>query len=160
MFCFLDSCFQHGDILRDFITNLATTILQKELVFFVLNVRCFLKQKTLRCFSGGSIIIPFSAFSSSQKVAIHRILFLQKKTGIAVENEDFFTNNNSVCGSAHICMSPNILTVPFKGPRSCSFSSISHSCQRSISTIFEMYCPKPIRGSEFPPPKSHSSELY
>ena len=34
------------------------------------------------------------------------------------------------------------------------------SCQRSDNTVFEMHCPKPIRGPEFQLSKSRSTELY
>lgn len=114
MFCFLDSCFQHEDILCDFITNLGTTILQKELVFFVHNVRCFLKQKTLRCFSGGSVIIPFSTFFSTQKVC-HSLysLFTEKDCNCCGKQGLFLPRDSSVCGCVHISTSRNILTVPF-----------------------------------------------
>ena len=40
------------------------------------------------------------------------------------------------------------------------FTSISHSCQRSNNIVFEIYCPKPIRGPEFQLSKSNSRELY
>ena len=36
----------------------------------------------------------------------------------------------------------------FKGPILYCFSSISHSCQRSNSSVFDMHCPKLIRGPE------------
>ena len=36
-----------------------------------------------------------------------------------------------------------------KGPILYCFSSISHSCQRSNSSVFDMHCPKPICGPEF-----------
>ena len=48
----------------------------------------------------------------------------------------------------------------FKGPILYCFSLISHSCQRSNNTLFDMHCPKPIRGPEFQLSKSCSSELH
>ena len=45
-------------------------------------------------------------------------------------------------------------SVTFKGPILYCFSSIPHSCQRSISSVFDMHCPKPIRGPEFQLSKS------
>lgn len=97
MFCFLDSCFQHEDILCDFITNLGTTILQKELVFFVHNVRCFLKQKPWGVsVEGVSLYLSPHSFPL-RKFAIHCILFLLRKTVIAVENKDFFYHATAVC---------------------------------------------------------------
>ena len=47
-----------------------------------------------------------------------------------------------------------------KVPYYTVFSSISHSCQRSNNTVFEMHCPKHIHGPEFQLSKSRSSELY
>ena len=47
-----------------------------------------------------------------------------------------------------------------KGPILCSFSSISHSCQRSNNTVFDMRYPKPICGPEFQLSKSCSTERY
>ena len=47
-----------------------------------------------------------------------------------------------------------------KGPILYCFSSVSHSCQRSNNTVFDMHCPKPIRGPEFQLSKSRSTELY
>ena len=49
----------------------------------------------------------------------------------------------------------NVLKVPYY-----CFSSISHSCQMSNNTVFEMHCSKPIWGPYFQLSKSHSSELY
>ena len=46
----------------------------------------------------------------------------------------------------------------FKGPILYCFSSLSHSCQRSNSSVFNMHRPKPIRGPE--KSKSRSGELY
>ena len=48
----------------------------------------------------------------------------------------------------------------FKGPTLYCFSSISHSCQRSNSSVFDMHCYKPIHGPEFQLSKSRSIELY
>ena len=39
------------------------------------------------------------------------------------------------------------------------FINFTHSCQRSINTVFEMHCLKPIRGPEFQLSKSRASEL-
>ena len=47
-----------------------------------------------------------------------------------------------------------------KGPILYCFSSVSHSCQRSNNSVFNMHCPKPICGPEFQLSKSRSSELY
>lgn len=57
------------------ISSLATTVLQNGLVFlfFNRNVRCFLKQKSLRCCSEWDYIIPFRAFSTTQKVSIYSL---------------------------------------------------------------------------------------
>ena len=48
----------------------------------------------------------------------------------------------------------------FKGPILCCFSLISHSCQRSKNSVFDMYCPKHICGPAFQLSKSRSAELY
>ena len=50
--------------------------------------------------------------------------------------------------------------LPFKGPILYCFSSISHSCQRSNNSVFDMHCPKPISGPEFQLSKNRSTELY
>ena len=47
-----------------------------------------------------------------------------------------------------------------EGPILYCLSSISHSCQRSNNTVFDIHCPKSISGSEFQLSKSRSSELY
>ena len=52
------------------------------------------------------------------------------------------------------------LSADVKGPILCCFSSFSHSRQRSNSSVFDMHCPKPIRGPEFQLSKSRSTELY
>ena len=51
-------------------------------------------------------------------------------------------------------------SVVIKGPILYCFSSISHSCQMSNSSVLDMLCPKPICGSEFQLSKSRSTELY
>ena len=48
----------------------------------------------------------------------------------------------------------------FEGPILYCFSSISHSCQRSNNTVFDIHCPKRMRGLEFQQFKSRSIELY
>ena len=47
----------------------------------------------------------------------------------------------------------------FKGPILYCFSSISHSCQRSSNSVFDMHCPKHIHGPELQLSKSCSAEL-
>ena len=59
----------------------------------------------------------------------------------------------------HHWLSCFLLVAAFKGPILYSFSSISHSCQMSNNTAFEMHCPKPICGPEFQLSKSRSIEL-
>ena len=54
----------------------------------------------------------------------------------------------------------NYIYLYLNGPILYCFSSISHSCQRSNNTVFEMYCLKPIHDPEFQLSKSRSSELY
>ena len=49
--------------------------------------------------------------------------------------------------------------MSFKGPILYCFSSISHSYQRSNSSVFDMHWPKPIHGPEFQLSKSCSTEL-
>lgn len=80
--------------MQGFITNLATTVLQNALVFLFLNrnVKCFLKQKSLRCFSVCDFIIPFRAFSYNGKVRIYSpfalFSFNHKRTEFA-KNKNF-----------------------------------------------------------------------
>ena len=52
------------------------------------------------------------------------------------------------------------VSMSFKGPILYCFSSISHRCQRSNNTVFDMHCPKTIRGPEIQLSKSRSSGLY
>ena len=47
-----------------------------------------------------------------------------------------------------------------KGPILYCFLSISHSCQRSKNSLFNMHCPKPMRGPDFQLSKSRSTEFY
>lgn len=103
----------HRHSVQGFITSLATTMLQKGLVFVFLNRndRCFLKQKTLRCFSAGNFIMPFWAFSSLRKlVFIHHSVYslLIKKGWNYCRKQELFTThtynvNNYVCGCVHVC---------------------------------------------------------
>ena len=51
------------------------------------------------------------------------------------------------------------LVDEIKGPILYCFTSISHSCQRSNNSVFNMYCPKHIRGPAFQLSKSRSAEL-
>ena len=57
------------------------------------------------------------------------------------------------------CNKPRLFYL-VKGPILNCFSSISHSCQRSKNSLFDMHCPKPIPGPEFQLSKSRSTELY
>ena len=62
-----------------------------------------------------------------------------------------------------VCKGPDSVSCIFtflKGPILYCFSSISDSCKRSNTTVFDMNCPKPIHDPEFQLSKSRSSELY
>ena len=58
------------------------------------------------------------------------------------------------------CYCKTAFQVFLEGPILYRFSSISHSWQRSNNSVFDMHCPKPIRGPEFLLSKSRSTELY
>ena len=47
-----------------------------------------------------------------------------------------------------------------EGPILSCLSSVSHSCQRSNNSVFDMHCPKPMRGPEFQLSRSGSADLH
>ena len=51
-------------------------------------------------------------------------------------------------------------SLKIKGLILYCFSSISHSCQRSNNSVFDMYYRKHIPGPAFQLSKNHSAELY